>query len=130
MVSVLIAVRCADAAYQVLPISATDGGFSSLGAPPVPMPGGHGAGFWNTSRSRNRVLPTSASSDEPSHRERHRAPAGRVLQRRLDVGPRLVEPVGHPRVPVAAALLGGGRREPVDVRQGERLQPDVTAGRG
>ena len=63
LVSVLIAVRCADAAYQVLPISATDGGFSSLGSPPVPMPGGQGAGSWNTSRSRNRVLPTIASSE-------------------------------------------------------------------
>ena len=63
LASVLIAVRWADAAYQVLPISTTDGGFSSVGTPPVPMPGGHGAGSWNTSRSRNRVQPTRVSSD-------------------------------------------------------------------
>ena len=41
MVSVLTAVRWADAPYQVLPISATDGGRSSLGSLPNATPGGH-----------------------------------------------------------------------------------------
>ena len=42
--SALMPVRWADAAYQVLPISATDGGWSSEGAGPRPTPGGQGGG--------------------------------------------------------------------------------------
>ena len=52
-------VRWADAACQVLPISATEGGWSSEGAGPRPTPGGQGGGQPNTSRSSILVQPTT-----------------------------------------------------------------------
>jgi hypothetical protein len=63
LTSVLIPVRCAEAAYQVLPISTTDGGRSSAGSGPCATPGGHGGGQTKTSKSQNRVLPTIRSSE-------------------------------------------------------------------
>jgi hypothetical protein len=58
----LTPVRWQDAAYQVLPISATDGGASSAGSGPRPTPGGQAGGHAKTSRSRNLVQPTIRSS--------------------------------------------------------------------
>ncbi len=55
----LTPVRWAEAAYQVLPISATEGGRSAEGSGPALTPGGHGDGQPKTSRSRNRVEPTT-----------------------------------------------------------------------
>ncbi|HEX3962287.1 MAG TPA: hypothetical protein VHZ03_37610 [Trebonia sp.] len=58
--AVLTCVPCHFGPYQVLPISATDGGCSSDGSGPGVTPGGQADGAWvKTSRSRNRVAPAS-----------------------------------------------------------------------
>jgi len=79
---VLIPVRSADAVYQVLPMSSTDGGRSSDGSGPWPTPGGYGGGQLNTSISRAPAV--SWTPQIPSigdHRPARRQPARPLINR-------------------------------------------------